>query len=731
MGEVIEYVLRVSGEQAAQSLGAVANEAQRTKAALDATSRLEILSARGGSEVERAALAYRNLAIEIRGLVDAGGDAAMATRVMERAQAELAATVARSNAVIGTQSQAIRSSAVVLDNANISTGAYKAGLFSLGQQLMDVGAMAASGANPLTILALQGPQIATAAAQVGGFGAAVKGIAGYLVTLAPLLAGATVAVAALGTAYAVVGNATMTAESEARDHNEALVAQALAASKTAEEVDKLTRSWASYTDKADEIQRQMGVINGTLDESAAAAERAGNAIRGAAEANVRAMADEVAQLRVALTAAEGMAGNADLPAADRATASGQAVQIRERLAAASAQLAATREQVAADADAAGMVAEYGVRTREAAEAERERAAAIRAAAEAARAAEEVWNRYFASVKRAGEIATAMAAADRALAASRAGTDQAAQWALYGQQLEAVARIAAEAEAERMDGHAEEQARLVGLVSAMNDYADATNNATAARSGLSAAANAAEMAQGGPQAVMGGVSNAGPWGAIIAAIVGLAKDFQNIGDLFHNFTVDFNNSIANFGATLGDNIGRWFEEGTRSAIDMSTGLIQGLADNMGSILEGIFGTIAELIPDLLSHLFVELPNVAVELVTQMVDLDMWYEVGAKMVEGFMEGFTVGKFAGDGGKVTAGSFFGGLGDIITGGLSGNIVETAQTGKLTGGDGPDYGRRNTGRNLGTSVHFHAPVIGLGADGAQTLSTEMVARNYMRTPG
>lgn len=121
---------------------------------------------------------------------------------------------------------AIRNTAGAATQLGVSSGNAKAGLFSLQQQMMDVGVMLQGGMSPATILATQGPQIATAVQQMGGAGAALKsvmaGVGPYLGVLGPV----GVAVAGLGVTYGVLTSQLRAAEAaQAAESAEASAAQ--------------------------------------------------------------------------------------------------------------------------------------------------------------------------------------------------------------------------------------------------------------------------------------------------------------------------------------------------------------------------------------------------------------------------------------------------------------------------------------------------------------------------
>lgn len=144
-----------------------------------------------------------------------------------------------------------------------------------------------------------------------------------------------------------------------------------------------------------------------------------------------------------------------------------------------------------------------------------------------------------------------------------------------------------------------------------------------------AAGAATTVLGGPQAVMGAVSAAGPMGALIAAIVSAVQNFGSIGDAFNDFTISFNESLGKLPETLGKNLGKWLETGTQSVIDLPVKFIQGLADALPDIIGGILNSIPKMLASLIKSIFVELPKAIGSLLTTLFTKDLW--------EGLWNGF----------------------------------------------------------------------------------------------
>ena len=732
---VIEHVIRINGQQAETTLQNVADSAVKTNAALAATSRLEILSARGGSEIERAALAYRMMSQEVKALTAAGGDARLAAQVMERAQAQLAATVARTNMVLTEQPVAAAKATAAMHSIERSSGMARAGLFSLGQQVQDVGVMLAGGMSPFSILVTQGPQIATAVGQMGGLSAAIKMVGTSVAAAGPLLAYLAVAIAAVGTAYAVFSNATTNATTEARDHNRALVDQALAAARTQGEVDKLTASWAKYLDKSADINNQLGIINGTLDKTAVAAERAAKAIRDAAKETLTAQGADVGRLQVALAAAESLAADRGAGAAARATASGEAMVLRERLQAAERVLAATRAQVDADAEGAASLAEYNAETAKSEEFLRAREAALRAQQKAADEAARAWDRYFASVVRAKEIAEAAARADRVIEASRATDDLTRQWALYGDQLERAGAVAAASESDRKAAQNEETARLMGLVAGMEQYTAATVEAANAWEKAAAGAQGgAGIVQGGVNGLMRVVQQMGPVGQIVGAVVEIVANIERFLTGVHEFVVSFADTVERLPDILADSIVQSLQ-GFDLFSDALDGFIRGLMERMPEIVGAMLETIPRSVGMIIDLLVVKVPELMFAFMSMLLDPNTWIQVATAFIKAIVE--AVGKIGGgllglgdreqanaarrrNGERTSFGEWWASLDDGWQSSVDSGRASSSGSSRS----------RSTARHSSTTNVFQGPVLGLGVEGASTIASEMVSRGFMRRP-
>lgn len=224
------------------------------------------------------------------------------------------------------------------------------------------------------------------------------------------------------------------------------------------------------------------------------------------------------------------------------------------------------------------------------------------------------------------------------------------------------------------------AQMERLASATQAVADAE----ADRAVASAASTVSDVASG-PSAVMSAVSSAGPWGALIAAIVELVGNLADVGDMFNEFTINVNNSIAALPETLAENLDTWLTTGTQSAIDMVPDLVKSLAENLDDIIGTLIGDALSMTGELVSALFSELPGALFDLLGSLFSSDFWSTVGGTIAEGFMDliGTLGGMFTDDSGEATGESVLRGLDSVFLGGL------VSQVGEWTGAfdTGTDY--------------------------------------------
>lgn len=318
-------------------------------------------------------------------------------------------------------------------------------------------------------------------------------------------------------------------------------------------------------------------------------------------------------------------------------------------------------------------------------------------------------------RNAAAAAKAHAAAQSALAASMAA-DQAeitahvreAEAARKDEQAAAELRWKAESDAlmsqiELRDKMTESVHRLVQEQEIAADQA-----AEAARQAkVEGRASGIAGAASGPSSVVSGIGNAGPWGAVVAALINLSGNLASVGDAFNDFTVNLNNSIASLPQTIGDNLGKWIAEGTVATVSM-------------------------------------LPDLVTNIIDAILDPNTWKGIGKDMGESFSAEFFA-KMTGASGSESTGmkALKGALG-VLTGGLSGSVINAvkkydtgttyvSQTGmamvhageRITASSGAESGTqaaRTHGGMGGPTINVYGPVMG---------SHDEVARYLRRAVG
>lgn len=631
------------------------------RAAADATRFLEGVAARG-SEVEKLALAFRRLNEEIRASVKAGGDATLAQRAQAAASKEFAANLAALHAPVEK-----------VGAAAAKTSANATGLI---RQLNDVGVMASMGASPLQILATQGEQLAFAFQEAVGAAGILSTSMGTGLVIAGSVAAA---VGLVYLAYQGYTDEAKQAEIQTAILNRGMEAMRpileetrLALIDVAEATGNLTeaqadmervsvRAFTQLQRVTDEARKSIRTLQA---DQASVTTQITDSVEGAGRAIFGAYAPGVMILDALTTNSEEYQGQID--------ANNQTIKQAQD---ATRGLVAT-QQLAVQADADEKASKATLKGAHDAE-----TAARKAATEEARRqaeAQRAWADWTRAQARAEDILTAairggMSERERAYVEHqdrvRAILDAAEA---LGDEAAAQAALTAEGKRwqEQLNGirDAEERSRMV-------------SQGQTARDALSAAATGATSAASGPSGVMGAVAQAGPWGAIIAAIVGaLENGLADLGDTFNDFTMNFNNAVGSLGDTLGDNLGRWLETGTETAIKMVPDLISGIAENIGPIFEGLIDGLAEAIPAIIRALIIDLPSainsIIPSLISAIFDGEMWQQAGKSLVEGFIQSFT--SFEGANGKTDVWSV---LDKVFLGGAV-NMIGGAFSGKAGGG-------------------------------------------------
>lgn len=576
---------------------------QRAKMSESALRRLEDLSV--GSGAERAALSYQRQAAEIQRLAEVTGNHDLAARAMANLNAEAAQRLQVTTAATKDLGRAHVDTADAAVRATVSHGQLAAGMSNLGAQAADVAVSLASGASPAMVLVQQGPQIAGAVTQMGGLGAAFRALAPLAAAAAPVVAGLAVAVAAVGTAYVTWSNLTTTATSEATAQSQALIEQAGAADQSAEKVRELADAWTAYLSISRDVSERTAAINGTLTEGQRQAGASARQIDTAAASVLQSQAREVAELTVALQAAEQLSANQGASVSERAAASGQLASLQARLDKAREALSATRAQVAADKAGAEALGEYADAEKQAAEFIRQREEASRAAAEATRAEREELERMIATSKARADMGPAMAAAEAAVMATRGATAQDRQWATFGSSLTAAGAQAAENEVARQ---AEERERWKRFTAGLELNTFATEESTRQTVQLTeatilGAANAVGNFASGPQAFM---SSMGPWGAAISGIISAITNLDGTFAQFRTWHLEASKAFQELPQTLVENLIPALIEGTAAfltilpelilnlfsperwedvGIDMAKGFVKAMAESWGDLLLG--------------------------------------------------------------------------------------------------------------------------------------------------
>jgi len=641
--------------------------------AIDATERLESMAA--STDAERAAIAYQRQAAAIDELARASGRADLAQRAMNNLNAQAAQRLTVSTAATQKLTATQMAHTATMGQAAVSTGQLRAGLVSLGQQAQDVGIQLAMGANPLMILVQQGGQIATAVQQAGGLSATFAAMAPVVTALAPVVAG-------LAASFILFAAPLALANHELDKMTEK-------ADKAAAAAQRLADSRKSWTDQRDEIVLQVRVAAKEITEAEAAYQRASQAYSTARRSTQAILAE-------AVRAAEGVDPNARTSAPASAT-----FQARKAL----EEYNAATER---GATLAGMLAEKRILE---ANGTGKAGDAAKAAAKATKEHESAIRSLLRAMEDQERILRAMAEAALALRLSRGEiTDDAYQLArsrLAAPDLERLGRQTAQAEADRQSSAGDEWTKLRQALTAQTFATEENTNRMAV---AQRAAGIAAIAAGGPGAVMGAVSSAGPWGAIIAALVELVRNFESIGNMFNDFTKSVQDGIRNLPATIADNLGNWLQTGIESA-SIVPDFIAGLVDALPTILETIAGSTGTLVAALVDALIVQMPQVVVAFLVALLNPATWIEAGKAFVEGLFSSLRDSNAMGATGSAFGGMFW-----------SSTAKETAKQ--------MASGASKSRTSSGTTVNFYGSVVGVGPDTAQALSDSVATTMRRRRP-
>lgn len=519
-----------------------------------------------------------------------------------------------------------------MDRASRSANA---GLVNLVRQMSDVGVMATLGASPLQILATQGEQIAFAAKEAGP----------ALLRLAPAISAVAIAAAAGAAAWAVYANATYD-EDEAQALSDGLRDVAAQMDRVGARTKGAAEAWRSFGNLATEANEKWLVATGQSTQADVDARHERERLRDVAREQLVADGQRIAVLRQAQAEADRVAQAEAASAEAKAAAFAQARRLDGAIADATATLEAHKAEVK---NAERDVLAYARAVKAADAAEEAKSERDRKAAEMQRLVND-------ERRKAAAAASAARAADEALLsiAMRGMTPlerAAAEYRRLRQEISAY--VAA-------GGSAETAAQA--LTVAMKEYADAVDAASSSTANLRSAEDSRNAlgttanSLSGPNAVMQGVASAGPWGAIIAAIIELVRDFKDVGDQFNDFTISLNESISKLPETLGENLGRWLETGTEATLKMFPEFIASLLSSIDDIMGSMTDALAAV----------------------FFDEDNWTSVGEAIAQGLLD-FIMGSFGTDEGGV---SFWSVLDGLLLGGLGENIGGMFSGTKASGG-------------------------------------------------
>lgn len=664
---------------------------QTLSAANAAFSRLEVLAASTASE--RAAIAYRRQRNEIEALAHASGRWDLAARAIERLNEEASRRLPVTTQSVQNLNAALADTPSTASAAARGTGQVGAAMVNLGAQAQDVFVQLSMGANPLMVLAQQGPQIASAVSSAGGFGSVMAAAAPVLTMLAPVVAG-------LAASFALFAAPLALANHELDKMTEKADKAAAAAQRLAES----RRSWAG---QRDEIALQVRVAAGEITEAEAAFQRASQAYSTARRSTQAILAESV-------RAAEAVDPNAGTSAPAKATF--QARKALEEYNAATERGATLAGMLAErrilEADATGRA---GDAAKDAAKATREHESAIRSLLRAMEEQERI------------QLALARAALALRFSRGEMGDDayQLELSRLSGPQLEAAGAQATANEATRQaasgDNFRALQAALTAQTFSTDRNTDAVDRITAGEV-AGRVAGVVNTIAGGPQAVMGAVASAGPWGALIAAIVDLVANFEDVAGQFHDFHMKFTEALGRFPQTIAEILPKALVDGTEAALNAIPDFLSSFAEYFDDIIVGIAESLPDMIVDLVDVFIVRMPEVVMAFLVALLDPRTWVRAAIAFVEGI--GAALVGVGDNGGAVGTSAHTGPGGTPVN-----NLVdELFYGGSKSTGSGGSKSRSARGNTY--NITYAAPVMGIGPDTSTRMADEISRSTALRRP-
>lgn len=555
---------------------------------------------------------------------EAGQEQATAVRATATAGAELAkSTAAAAPALEGLADSAAKASTQV--------GIGRNQMISLKAAIGDTVGSLVAGQNPFTVIMQQGPQAASALFTLDN---GIQGVAGSLrATMLPALMAAGPIIAAL-TIAAEIGaigwisykDGQLDAEAVTSQLGQAHIDAAGKINVASFAATELATAWKGFASLAGEIQTELRVINGLLDEQDVAAAKRAAQLREAADPGLRSAGRTVAEIKMALAEAQRLQAEGSFD--ERVGAAAEIAKNTEKLKAANEVLAAHKqalaealqgsEQIAEMKRAEGESADF-LRKRTEAEAEaRKRAAeAARIQADAARYATE-------RLREAAAVGQEAARAQDAYKSAQAGLKAFAD--LSATQSQKINDLAQEKIAKALELYAitQDQVALEKALAGIEadrgkalTAASETPTAAPAAAGESNGQAVAAGISGGPQAGINALAAAGPVGAIIAALANMVVGLEDTIKGFSDFHMQFSETIGKLPEIIFSHLEETLASSTQAAIEMIPNFVNSLAESLPGLLESIVEGLPEVFGTLIQSLMVELPEAVFKLVDALV------------------------------------------------------------------------------------------------------------------
>lgn len=513
---------------------------------------------------------------------------------------------------------------VPVRTASASMGAAAAATGNLRAQLIDIGVMLQGGANPLTILSTQGPQVAEALAQMRASGV---GVTAALGGLGPILAALAPVVIALGGAYLLL-KADLDAANEA-------------AARQAEIADRAGKAATEWHRAVAGVREAYALATGATTELEVAIAKENDRIRDGAKARGEFLAAQRANIELEIQRT-GLTGDLQM-ALHRAREAEQGHARAVEEATLQAEFAIRTE----DARRRGIEATNEAQRR-AALAATERARAEAAAARAAVAAERA---------RQAEIQEWIAIAEAELTPT---TDAAA--VALREFYAAVSRAVPPETLSTLDQLALAEADLARALSqgalsadqyaaAMDDLAAARKRAAEAQDGTAGTPASAKpevtgagvlgAVAGGPSGLMSLISQVGgPIGAGVAA--GLAL-LQQVGQTtpdgesqfvatFREFFGQLIDALPALGGAIADLATMVIAEVVPALVEAIPAVVAGLVDALPAMMTAIVGALPAISGAIIELMLVGMPRALFEALRLLLTPSFWADMAMAYWEG---------------------------------------------------------------------------------------------------